>query len=78
MIANIKNSIYNKLGSYMDIKRINELANKQRECGLTDEEKKEQQILRTEYINAFRQSLKSQLDNIVIVDENGNKKPLKK
>ena len=62
----------------MNLDRINELARKQREIGLTEEEKEEQARLRKEYIEAFRNSLKSQLDSIVVVDEHGNKKPLKK
>lgn len=62
----------------MNLDRINELARKQREVGLTDEEKEEQAKLRKEYIEAFKNSLRSQLDSIVIVDEKGNKKPLKK
>lgn len=55
------------------IKRINELAKKARETGLTEEEKLEQKTLREEYIQGFRVSLKSQLDNMYIVDENGKK-----
>ena len=62
----------------MNLDRINELARKQREIGLTEEEKEEQARLRKEYIEAFKNSLRSQLDSIVVVDENGNKKPLKK
>ncbi len=62
----------------MNLDRINELYKKQVEVGLTEEEKVEQTKLRKEYIKAFRNNLKSQLDSIVIVDENGNKKPLKK
>lgn len=61
----------------MNLKRINELAKKQREVGLTEEEKQEQIQLRQEYINAFKANLKNQLDSIVVVDENGNKHPLK-
>lgn len=57
--------------------RINELARKAKSAGLTDVEKLEQQQLREEYIKAYRESLRSQLDNIVIVDEDGNKRPLK-
>lgn len=53
------------------IDRINELAHKEKEEGLTDEERLEQQNLRRQYIDAFKANLKSQLDNIVIVDENG-------
>lgn len=59
------------------INRINELSRKAKTTGLTPEEKQEQQILRSEYINEFRNSLKSTLDTIVIVDEHGNKRPLR-
>lgn len=58
--------------------RINELARKAKAEGLTDVEKAEQQKLRAEYIEAYRRSLRAQLDSMVIVDENGNRRPLKK
>ena len=58
------------------IDRINFLAKKQKTEGLTEEETAEQKDLRREYINAFKQSLISQLDSIYIVDEKGNKKKL--
>lgn len=51
-----------------EIARINELAKKSREAGLTDAEKEEQKKLRQKYIDEFRKSLRSQLDNIEIVD----------
>lgn len=60
------------------INRINELSRKAKTTGLTPEEKMEQQTLRSEYINHFRNNLKSTLETIVIVDEKGNKRPLKK
>lgn len=50
------------------IERINYLAKKSREEGLTKEELSEQKALREEYIKGIRQSLRSQLDNIEIVD----------
>jgi len=50
------------------IDRINELAKKKKTEGLTDEEAAEQKALYKEYIAAFRANLKSQLDNIEIVD----------
>ncbi len=56
------------------IDRINELARKQKTEGLTEEEKAEQFTLRREYIESFKRSLTSQLDNMYIVDEQGNKK----
>ncbi|MEG1416985.1 MAG: DUF896 domain-containing protein [Clostridium sp.] len=57
-----------------NLERINELAKKAREVGLTDEEKAEQERERRAYINAFKNNLKATLDNVVIVDEEGNKK----
>jgi len=57
----------------MDIKmdklkiiRINKLSEKSKTTDLTQEEKEEQQGLRQEYINAFKNNLKSTLDSIVI------------
>lgn len=60
------------------IERINFLARKAKAEGLTPEEKREQQALRDEYIAAYRRNLRAQLDNMVLVDENGNERPLKK
>lgn len=55
------------------IQRINELARKSRTPeGLTEEEKKEQNQLRTEYRQSVVSNLSSQLDNCSIVDEKGN------
>ena len=58
--------------------RINELARKAKAEGLTDAELAEQKELRAEYIAAYRKSLRAQLDNMVLVDEDGNERPLKK
>ena len=55
------------------IDRINELARKQKAEGLTDEEKDEQAKLRREYIEAYKQSLIAQLDNICMVEPDGSK-----
>ena len=44
------------------IARINELYHKSKAEGLTEKEKKEQQILRREYIEAFKMSLRGQLN----------------
>lgn len=60
------------------IKRINELAHKAKTEGLTPEETAERDRLRQEYIAAFRKNLVAQLDNTYLVDEHGNKRPLKK
>ena len=45
----------------LDIKRINELAKKAKEVGLTDEEKEEQRILRRAYIDSVKASIVGQL-----------------
>lgn len=60
------------------IQRINELAKKAKTEGLTPEEVQERDALRREYINEFRQSLISQLDNTYIMDEQGNKTKLER
>ncbi len=62
----------------IDIDRINFLAKKQREEGLTDEEKTEQAKLRKAYIDSVAGNLRAQLDNTYIVDENGKHKLTKK
>lgn len=54
------------------IERINELYRKSKAEGLTDAEKKEQQILRQEYIAAIRKNLRGQLDNISIQEADGS------
>ena len=53
------------------IKRINELARKSKAEGLTETEKKEQQLLRQEFLAAVKMNLKSQLDNIDILEHDG-------
>ena len=58
------------------IERINFLARKQKSEGLTEEEKVEQAALRREYIDAYKRSLISQLENTYYLDENGNKHSL--
>ena len=45
--------------------------------GLTEEEIIERDRLRQEYLAAFRQNLRAQLDNTYLVDDHGNKRPLK-
>ena len=51
------------------IDRINELAAKNKKEGLTEEEKKEQQLLRKEYIEKFRENFKGQLERIKFVED---------
>lgn len=54
------------------IARINELYHKSKSEGLTEEEAKEQKRLRREYIDSFKRNLRSQLDNISIVEADGS------
>lgn len=59
------------------IDRINELAHKAKQGTLTSDETQERDCLRKEYIASFRGNLKATLDTITVVDEKGNKMPLK-
>ena len=54
------------------IARINELYHKSKAGGLTAAERKEQQILRREYIDAFKRNLRSQLNQISIQEADGS------
>ena len=54
------------------INRINELYNKAKAEGLTEEEKQEQQILRKQFIDDFKRNLRGQLDNISIKEADGS------
>ena len=54
------------------INEINELSRKSKTVGLTEEEKERQQVLRAEYIKAFRSGFRQHLQNIKVVDEKGN------
>lgn len=54
------------------IARINYLAKKSKESGLTDSEKIEQTILRNEYRAAVVENLKSQLDRVEFREADGS------
>ena len=56
------------------IDRINFLARKKKKEGLTESELEEQAMLRREYIESYKQSLISQLDNTYILEPDGTKK----
>ncbi|MBP3493900.1 MAG: DUF896 domain-containing protein [Oscillospiraceae bacterium] len=59
------------------IDRINELARKAKTAeGLTEAEHAERAGLRREYVDAVLGSLRGQLDNTWVVDEQGNKRKL--
>nr|WP_278308936.1 DUF896 domain-containing protein [Lutispora thermophila] len=55
-----------------DIDRINFLARKSKTENLTDDEKKEQQMLRRKYIDWIKLQVRTQLDAIEIVDSDGH------
>ena len=61
------------------VDRINEFARRVKAGEtLTSAELAERDALRREYIESYRRSLVSQLDNTYIVDEKGNKSKLKR
>lgn len=54
------------------IARINELARKSKSEGLNEAEKEEQQKLRRLYIESMKMNLRTQLDNIDVVEPDGS------
>ncbi|MDQ0178519.1 DUF896 domain-containing protein [Bacillus chungangensis] len=54
------------------ISRINALSKKAKTEGLTKEEAKEQSRLRGEYLQAFRSQMKKTIENVKVVDPEGN------
>ena len=54
------------------IERINELSKLSKERNLTPEELKEQQELRKQYIENFKNNFKSQMTNVYIKEEDGS------
>lgn len=56
----------------LNIDRINELARKKKEHGLTNEEAKEQTKLRKQYLEEFRKGFKQQIENTKVIDPEGN------
>ena len=59
------------------LKRINELAKKKREEGLTAEEQTEQKELYKVYLGEIRAQFSQTLDNVSIKEENGDVVPFK-
>ena len=53
------------------LSRLNELAKKKKLGTITDEELKEQQALREEYLVTFRESMKNTIENVRVIDPNG-------
>ncbi len=60
------------------IKKINALAKKSKEEGLTEEEKAEQAKLRQEYLRMFRQGMENTMSTVYIMDKDGNKRKVEK
>lgn len=60
------------------IERINFLAKKKKESGLTDEELAEQKLLYEEYLEGYRRNLRSTLGNTVIERPDGTRESLTK
>ena len=58
------------------IARINELAKKSKEVGLSEEEVAEQKTLRAEYIAEFRASFTGILENTVVQYPDGSRQTL--
>ena len=54
------------------INRINELYRKSKAEGLTEEEKKEQALLRKQFVADVKNNLTAQLNNIDMVNEDGS------
>lgn len=52
--------------------RINELANKAKKTGLSEQEAKEQSKLRKEYLEVFRSSMLNTLTSVKIIDPVGD------
>jgi len=60
------------------LKRINELAEKAKTTGLTPQEIEERTILRKEYLAVFRSNMTTQMDQIYIMDSDGNKQKMER
>lgn len=54
------------------IQRINELYRKSQAEGLSEAEKKEQDLLRKEYVANVKKNLRNQLNNIDMVNDDGS------
>ncbi len=59
------------------VQRINELAKKKKEQGLTPDEHAEQKQLYSEYLKRFRMNFDKQLDNISVKNLDGSVVPFK-
>lgn len=60
------------------IDRINALARKAKTEGLTDEERRERDVLRREYIDAVVGNLRRELEHTYVVEADGRRRKLTK
>lgn len=56
----------------IELTRINELAKKARETGLTNAEKVEQQVLREDYLRKIRGQVENTVTGLTVLDPLGN------
>lgn len=54
------------------LRRIKELSQKKKAGDLTESEQVEREFLHQEYLQAFRQSMRQQLDHLKVIDPEGN------
>ncbi|MEG0448597.1 MAG: DUF896 domain-containing protein [Lysinibacillus sp.] len=54
------------------INRINELSRKAKAGSLTEEEAKERTLLRKEYLDTFRATMRDTIEHVKVVDVEGN------
>ncbi len=59
------------------INRINELARKKKNGGLSPDEAAEQAELRREYLAEYRENMKAMLDNLIIQEQDGTRHALR-
>ncbi len=59
------------------LKRINELARKKKEVGLTPQEQEEQKKLYKIYLGSIRTQFEATLDNVSVKDDDGKVIPFK-
>lgn len=54
------------------LSRISQLSRKSKTAGLSKEEAKEQSSLREEYLQTFRKTMRGTIENVKVIDPNGN------
>lgn len=62
----------NELLSKEKLARISELSRKSKTTGLSMEEAKEQSSLRKEYLETFRSTMRDTIENVKVIDPEGN------